>query len=208
VTQVSITPIPTDQSPFPLPSGVHVPTFFTIQPGGAQVIPPRAYVIYPNFTNDPPGSRINFWNYDPTEKGWYIYGQGTVSSNGKQVIPDPGVVLYEFSGLMDSTSEPHPADKYPKPGNDPGWLCRWFGICLGGPNGPGQPIVSGPTADPVDPGTGLFVYGQTDLFLRRDSSICDIPLGRGFVPVPGNKPDPAGWRARPLRPDFNRYGLG
>ena len=165
VTQVSITPIPTDQSPFPLPSGVHVPTFFTIQPGGAQVIPPRAYVIYPNFTNDPPGSRINFWNYDPTEKGWYIYGQGTVSSNGKQVIPDPGVVLYEFSGLMDQTPDPHPADKYPKPGNDPGWLCRWFGICFGGPNGPGQPTVSGPTADPVDPGTGLFVYGQTDLFL-------------------------------------------
>jgi len=177
VTQVSITAIPTNQPPFPLPPGVHVPTFFTIQPGGAQVIPPRAYVIYPNFTNDPPGSRINFWNYDPTEKGWYIYGQGTVSANGKQVIPDPGVVLYEFSGLMDQTGNPQPADKAKKPGDDPSWYFRILPfLCSGGgdsggpnggnnPTGPATPASGGPAGDPVDPGSGLFLYSQTDFFL-------------------------------------------
>lgn len=179
VNQVSITPIPTDRPPFPLPSGVNVPTFFTIQPGGAQVIPPRAFVVYPNFNNAPPGSRILFWNYDAVEKGWYVYGKGTVTPNGKQVIPDPGVVLYEFSGLMTQTNNPNPADKAPKPGDDPGWLCTWFGwFCgpggggpgggggpRGGPNGPGAPQPRGPRGDPVDPGTGIFVLHQRDLFL-------------------------------------------
>jgi len=181
VTEVSITAIPTNQPPFPLPPGVHVPTFFTIQPGGAQIIPPRAYVVYPNFTNEPAGSRINFWNYDPTEKGWYIYGQGTVTANGKQVMPDPGVVLYEFSGLMDQTSNPTPPPKSKKPGegDDPPWYCKVVPFMCGGGggggggnsggsgggNGPGTPAGGNPDGDPVDPGTGLFLYSQTDLFL-------------------------------------------
>ena len=140
VTNISITPIPVDRPPFPLPPGINVPIFFTIQPGGAQVIPPRARVIYPNYTNERPGSRIDFWNYDPTEKGWYIYGQGTVTPNGKQVIPDPGVVIYEFSGVMINTGESPPADA-PVP-------CD---TCESG--------------DPVDLSTGLFTYKKTDLFL-------------------------------------------
>lgn len=140
VRQVSLTPVPTDRPPFPLPPGVHVPVFFTAQPGGAQVIPPRARVIYPNFTKDPPGARITFWNYDPTDRGWYIYGQGTVTPNGKQVVPDPGVVVYEFTGIMiGSTGGP------PKKGRKPG-----------GHSGAG---------DPVDAATGLFLYEKTDLAL-------------------------------------------
>src|SRR6185369_4962643 len=60
VTQLSITPIPTDRPPFPLPAGIHVPVFFTIQPGGSRIIPPRARLIYPNFTTSSPGTRIDF----------------------------------------------------------------------------------------------------------------------------------------------------
>jgi hypothetical protein len=74
VTQLSITPIPTDRPPFPLPQGFKVPVFASIQPGGAQIIPPRARLIYPNYNDEAPGTRIDFWNYDPQEKGWYIYG--------------------------------------------------------------------------------------------------------------------------------------
>ena len=37
VNQVSITAIPVDQPPFPLPLGVPVPVYFTIQPGGAHL---------------------------------------------------------------------------------------------------------------------------------------------------------------------------
>jgi hypothetical protein len=28
---------------------------------------------------------VNFWHYDPEEKGWYIYGQGSVAQDRKQV---------------------------------------------------------------------------------------------------------------------------
>src|SRR5208337_585515 len=37
VRTISITPIPLDRTPFPLPAGVQVPIYFTIQPGGAQL---------------------------------------------------------------------------------------------------------------------------------------------------------------------------
>jgi RHS repeat-associated protein len=138
VTQVSITPVPTDRPPFPLPPGFNVPVFASIQPGGARIIPPRAQLIYPNYTNERPGARIDFWNYDPEGKGWYIYGQGTVSANGKQIIPDPGVVIYEFTGIMIGS------------GGIPPWL--W-------------PLLNALAGDPVDLATGLFVLEKTDLAL-------------------------------------------
>src|SRR5215213_1497230 len=138
VTEVSITPIPTNQPPFPLPPGVNVPVYFTIQPGGAQIIPPRAQLIYPNFIGSKPGSRIDFWNYDATEKGWYVYGRGTVTADGRQIVPDPGVVLYEFSGAMVASDA----------------LAALFGPRDGSEDG-----------DPVDLGTGLLVVEKTDLML-------------------------------------------
>lgn len=138
VTQLSITPIPTNQPPFPLPPGIDVPVYFTIQPGGSQIIPPRAQLIYPNFIGSKPGTRIDFWNYDPTGKGWYVYGQGTVTPNGRQIVPDPGVVLYEFSGAMVGS-----------PGMGPG-------------SGPEDCCSDG---DPVNLGTGLLVVEKMDFIL-------------------------------------------
>lgn len=157
VSEISITPIPTNQPPFPLPPGIIVPVFFTIQPGGAQVIPPRARLIYPNFTNSRPGTRIDFWNYDATEKGWYVYGKGTVGPNGKQIIPDPGVVLYEFSGAMVANPNLAPAEGPPP--------------CGGCEDG-----------DPVDLSTGLFVYRKTDLVL---SDVIPVSLTRTYRPRDG-----------------------
>src|SRR5215207_3014719 len=142
VTQLSITPIPVDRTPFPLPPGVNVPIFFTVQPGAARVIPPRARVVYPNYANDRPGTRMNFWNYDPEGKGWYVYGEGTVTADGRQVVPDPGVVLYEFNGFMiNRNGMPPPPGSGPNPGSD------------------------GEDGDPVDLATGLFVYDKTDFIL-------------------------------------------
>src|ERR1051325_6707727 len=154
VTELSITPIPTTQPPFPLPAGVNVPVFFTIQPGGSQVIPPRAQLIYPNFTNQPAGARIDFWNYDAEEKGWYVYGQGTVSANGRQIIPDAGVVLYEFTGAMISD-----------PSNAP-------------PDGP-EPCSECQDGDPVDLGTGLFVHSMTDLVIP---AVIPLSITRTYRP--------------------------
>lgn len=138
VTEVGITAIPVERPPFPLPLGAEVPVYFTIQPGGAY-LSKGAQLLYPNYSKLPPGQRVAFWQYDPEEKGWFIYGMGTVTPDAKQVVPDPGVKIYAFNGAMISTS-PIPPLRWPK-----------FPWPFGG--------------DPVDLGSGLFVYEKTDLTL-------------------------------------------
>ena len=144
VTEVSITPIPVDRPPFPLPNNVEVPIYFTVQPGGAYLYNrdhTGAWLVYPNYTHALPGARANFWHYDPEDRGWYVYGMGTVTADGTQVIPNPGVTLYELTGAMINT------------GNTPR------------PNGPPQGDPNANDGEPVNLSTGLFVMEKTDLFL-------------------------------------------
>jgi RHS repeat-associated protein len=158
VTEISITAIPVDQPPFPLPN-VPVPVYFTIQPGGAHLEDVAgngavgARLIYPNFSGAAPGSRMDFWNYDSRDRGWYVYGQGSVSKDGKQTIPDPGVAIYEFTGAM-----------------------------IGGPGlGPasGPPPGGCQDGDPVDCFTGLFLHERVDL---RINDVVPIEVSRTYRP--------------------------
>src|SRR5207244_1870026 len=55
IRQLTITPVPLDKPPFPLPPGVQVPIYFTIQPGGAYIdvrgpasSPKGARLLYPH----------------------------------------------------------------------------------------------------------------------------------------------------------------
>ncbi len=160
VTEVSITPIPHDQPPFPLPVGVEVPIYFTIQPGGAYIHTygaqkQGARLIYPNLRRAEPGTRFEFWNYDPKKKGWYIYGNGTVTSDGRQIVPDPGVVIYEFTGAMVASPTLAPAT---------GWKPDQCGS-LADDRDPVGCGGLGEDGDPVDSGTGLFVHRNIDLSL-------------------------------------------
>jgi RHS repeat-associated protein len=142
VREISITPIPVERPPLPLPSGT--PLFFTIQPGAAYVQAPKgagARLIYPNVAHAAPNSFVPFWTYDPVGRGWYVYGQGRVTADGKQVIPNPGVEIYEFVGAMINFPAGQPRPSGPLPGGAPS------------------------SGDPVDPATGTFVYTKTDLFL-------------------------------------------
>jgi RHS repeat-associated protein len=168
VREVSITPIPVDRPPFPLAKNVDVPVYFTIQPGAAYVYSTSAYggrvsaaartlpqaaksaasydrggawLVYPNFRNGFPGKRVQFFHYDPEALGWYVYGLGTVTPNGAQVVPDPTTRIYEFTGAMIGGGPAPPAD-----GEPPGDSC-------------------GNGADPVNLWTGLFELEQTDLYL-------------------------------------------
>ena len=143
-TQVSITPISLTQPPFPLPLGVEVPIYFTIQPGGGYI---HAYssgqkrgarLIYPNTENSPAHSVYSFWNYDPEDKGWFVYGQGKVAADRKSIVPNPGVEIYELTGAMVAGPS-------------------------GGPPSGGPSDGSNPVGDPVDPATGLFQYEKTDM---------------------------------------------
>ena len=146
VTSLSITAVPTDRTPFPLPSFFETPVYFTVQPGGSYVFPDGARIIYPNYHHQPPGARAEFWNYDPEDKGWYVYGHGTVTADGKQIVPDPGVKVYEFSGAMIN-------DGNTPPPNGP--KCSWWSTLLFGCH----------DGDPVDPQSGLFASQTTDLYL-------------------------------------------
>jgi len=157
VTSVSITPIPIDRTPFPLP-GAYVPIYFTIQPGGAYVRSAGGYsrgvrLIYPNYRHEPVGSRLNFWHYDPDERGWYVYGKGTVTPSGAQVAPDPNVAVYEFTGAM---------------------------ISGGGSPPPTAPVPGGLRGgEPVDLSSGLFVSEQTDLVVN---DVIPIVIRRVYRP--------------------------
>jgi RHS repeat-associated protein len=142
VHELGITAIPVNRPPFPLPADVQVPIYFTVQPGGAYVFPEGAQLIYPNYTHEAPGTRVNFWQYDPKDKGWHIYGKGTVTQDAKQVVPDPGVRVYEFTGAMINV-----------PGLVPAAIAAI------------RDAFAAISGDPVDLGTGLLINSHTDLYL-------------------------------------------
>ncbi|HET9194704.1 MAG TPA: RHS repeat-associated core domain-containing protein [Vicinamibacterales bacterium] len=159
VREVSITPIPIDRTPFPLPEGVNVPIYFTIQPGGAYVAVTGtgerrgARLVYPNYHGYQAGMTIDFWHYNPRDgKGWYVYGQGTVTADRRQVAPNPGVSLYEFTGAMIAPPSLNP------------------------PPGP-PPADPGKDGDPVHLGTGQFTLEVSDLIL---SDVLPIGIQRTY----------------------------
>lgn len=145
VKKLSLTMIPVDRPPFPLPNSFAVPVYFTAQPGGAHLYKADgslqlARIIYPNYNNRVSGSSVDFWNYDPEEDGWHVYGSGTVTSNRKQIVPASGVGIYEFTGAMINTGNTPPGDGPPPGGCDK-------------------------AGDPVDCATGLFLIDEVDFSL-------------------------------------------
>jgi len=166
VRTITMTPVPLDRPPFPLPAGVQVPIYFTIQPGGAKLWAPNgkwawAELIYPNSEHFPPGSTANFWNYNPEGSGWYVYGQGTVSADGLSVVPNPGVGFYEFTGAMEVN--------YPQRTDTNG-----CGMGSGGTGG---------GTDPVDCSSGVFIHEENDLHL---ADVIPIDLRRTYLSQDNN----------------------
>ena len=143
VRTISITPIPLDRTPFPLPEDATFSMFFTIQPGGAYLYTPgRAggWLVYPRIGQSPTGKRVRFFNYDPDDRGWYTYGMGTVRETA--VVPDAKTRLYAFTGASFND------------GNEPA------------PTGPPPGDCCGNDGDPVNLTTGIFTYEMTDLVVQ------------------------------------------
>jgi RHS repeat-associated protein len=139
--RVSITAIPLDRTPFPMPDNATFSMFFTIQPGGAYLSTPGpirgGWLVYPNVRGSRDGSRVQFFNYDPKDKGWYPYGMGTIA--GAKVMPDARTRLYGFTGASFNDGTPAP------------------------PAGPPPGDCCGDGGDPVNLTTGIFTHDTTDL---------------------------------------------
>jgi YD repeat-containing protein len=126
--------------------------YFVIQPGGAKIESVSgkrlgAQIVYPNWSNRPPGAQTSFVYYDPTGPGWTAYGTGTVSASRREIDPARHTEFYSFSGAGDEEAyNPPPITNPPAQG------CQTNGT-----------PASGADADPVDCATGLFVYNHVDL---------------------------------------------
>src|SRR5260221_4079381 len=140
---VSLTAIPLDRTPFPLPDNATFSMFFTIQPGGAYLSTPGpitgGWLVYPNIRHSRAASRVQFFNYDPDDRGWYPYGMGTITATS--VLPDARTRIYGFTGASFNDGTPTPPKGAP-PGD-----CR---SCAA-------------AGDPVNLTTGIFTYDMTDL---------------------------------------------
>ncbi|MBI2526320.1 MAG: Ig-like domain-containing protein [Candidatus Rokubacteria bacterium] len=158
VREVSLTRIPTDRPPFPLPKGTDF--FFTPELLGAHVerpdgteSPVGVRFVLPNYQGLAPGVRVDLWDYLP-EHRWRVSGQGTVRRDGRQILPDPGVEYLRVGCIFTLGSDGFAPTMGPIPGAK---RC----------------------CDPVDPATGLFVLEKTDLIVP---DVIPIVLMRTYRP--------------------------
>jgi YD repeat-containing protein len=117
-TQVSITPIPVDQTPFPMPY-FDVPVYFTLQPGGAVIQgvdgkPKGALLRYPNYSAFGPDHLVKLFDYDPNGRGWYSYGTGKVSDDGRKIVSGRDFTIYQFTANGASSGYTKPDVPLPK----------------------------------------------------------------------------------------------
>jgi RHS repeat-associated protein len=118
-------------------------------------------VTFPNDTGLSPGERAEFWYYDASPLGgpasWKLAGMSTVSADGTQLIPDPGVGIPRFCGhcgigcIIDRLT-----DKAKR---------LWAGLSGG---------------EPVDLATGLFTVEKTDLVLPGRFP---LTIGRSYFSI-------------------------
>lgn len=158
VRKLTITPIPANRPPFPLPAGQKEGLLFTMQTHGARIEEGGARglgsagrglrILYPNHAGLAPGTVVDIWSYDANGKGWFVSGKARVGRDGKQIVPD--------KGRVQSSSV-------------------WCAIFIGWPGlapNVGPPPGGARDGDPVDLNTGLFVYQKSDLVVSDT-----IPLG-------------------------------
>jgi hypothetical protein len=121
VKSIGITPLPAGKWPVPPPQYLDASASFTVQPGASCLYDAQggvgiAHVIVPNSARRSPGARVQFFRYEPDAGGWRGYGGGSVSSDGKTILPDAATVLTEFASAEcdpKTKSRPGPAQRIP-----------------------------------------------------------------------------------------------
>ena len=117
VVRASITPVPIDRVPAPVPAEVMVgafstklatPLVYTSQPGAACVGDfnaqgncvnngQRIPVTYPNLGGQAVGTTVPLFYFNHGTVKWEKYGDGNVSADGKTIVPINGAGLPDFS---------------------------------------------------------------------------------------------------------------
>lgn len=146
VTKVSLTPVPIDRAPYPVPTNFSI--YFTLQPGGAYVDDAKGRAVqitYPNYQGIAANLPVDFWNYDTTS-GWQRYGKGRVSSDGKTIVADAGAQASSSLGLRQLMT---------------------FGYGFSNAVPTAGPVLGGARdGEPVDMATGIFITSRTDIAIN------------------------------------------
>ncbi len=160
--KISVKPVAVDRLPIKQPpQGVYakeIYMYYFFKPGGGTPTQPIP-VKMPNLFQANPGERIQLWYYDesstadPNSNQWKPFGMGTVSDDGRNIIPDAGVGIPKFC-CGASTPSPSPATQNPPTGKQ------------ASPNDGSCPI-----GDPVDPYNGIFIYTKNEMGYPSPSMI-------------------------------------
>ena len=140
--------VPIDRLPDEMPASTTTvePFIVAFQPANATASQPVA-VSFPNIVNTPPQTNMELWTLDPNQGVMVVYGTGTVSQDGRQIVPDfdpatPGrrfgLVNFDWHGPR----QPLPPDNP----DDPCMTCP----CPG-------------AGDPVDLASGVLLIAETDI---------------------------------------------
>lgn len=143
VTRVSITPVPIDRTPTPLPPNVTTGMVYTNQPGGAISDIPMP-VTYPNLLGADPGTQADLYAFNHDTVQWYVFGYGRVSADGRLIVPEIDPATGQPYGLIDFS--------WHFPSTPP----------VENPNDPCS-CPSNRTDSPVDLSTGLKIENITDV---------------------------------------------
>ncbi len=149
VTRVSITAVPIDRTPAPLPVAASASLVFTIQPGGALSDLPIA-VSYPNSSGADTGERVELYAFNHDTVRWEVYGFGRVSNDGRLIEPEIDPATGRPYGLR--TFAWYFASAPPRPTVAP----------TGNPNACDD-CASPCTANTVDLSTGVKIERMTDI---------------------------------------------
>jgi RHS repeat-associated protein len=183
-TQIGVRAVPLDRLAVPpLPPGVKASTVYMFsfgKVGGGTPTQPIP-VTLPNTIGAYPGQTINLWYFNEAPDGsapnaWQIFGMGTVSSDGKLIVSNPGVGIPRFCcGAM-----------FPQPGPPP-------------QNTPARETTTEPAPEkcpkcggPIDLASGLVEVEATDFSIAGRLPLVLSRNYRTLDPTVG--PFGVGWR--------------
>ncbi|MBX3744059.1 MAG: Ig-like domain-containing protein [Verrucomicrobiae bacterium] len=99
--RIGLAPVPSDRLPGPLPTGLELPSVFTVQTDGPGNFDRPASVCLPNIPQMvpgaplPPGTRRDLISFDHKKGVWESVGPMSVAADGSLLCTDPGVGIRE-----------------------------------------------------------------------------------------------------------------